>query len=213
VASSKVLSHEGGEYRLFNLDPGFYYLSASISSRTVQSWTSVVTFTPNLPDPGEGFTTTFFPDETSVSRARLIYLNSQSAFKVDLIFRNVPNFRVSARLTLPPNGQPFLNPNVALVPAGVDLAAASNYRMGRSGSNFTMNRVADGIYTIVATAEYPNSGGGTTTVIVSSPRTVQISDNTELSLEAVGAIEIPGRFVLEGNAQAAFRRSSEMKCR
>ena len=212
VATSRVLSHEGGEYRLFNLEPGTFYVSASISTQSQQAWKSVVTFTPNLPDPGEGFMTAFFPDETSIKYAQQIYIgDGQSAPRTDITFRNISNYRVTAKLTAPPNGQPFVNPNVSLVPAGVDLAAAESYRMGRSGLNFTLNHVAEGSYTIVATADYVNSAGGFTTTIATLPRTLQISDNTEIGLEAIGAIEIAGRVVLDNNLPEGLRYSAEMK--
>src|SRR4051812_11298705 len=74
IRVASVLSHEGGEYRLFRLAHGYYYVSASYSDRTLRPWKSLLELSPNLTNPDDGYSTVYYPAEMKVADAKVINL-------------------------------------------------------------------------------------------------------------------------------------------
>jgi hypothetical protein len=61
-AVMSVMTDDLGEYRLFRLQPGEYYVSASLSEREQRLGASGMRLTPNLSKPDDGFPTLYFGD-------------------------------------------------------------------------------------------------------------------------------------------------------
>jgi hypothetical protein len=191
---ASVLSHEGGEYRLFGLAPGYYYVSASLSSETRRVWRSMVTFTPNLPDADEGYANVFFRSEDDIAHAQFVHLfNNRSAANVDIAFHDVDYFKLSLKIApQDPRSRPLVNATAALIPAGIDLAAARDFPMKRKGSDFTQDRVVRGDYVVVVMADYIDASNVRNTVVIAPPRPVHVDRDSEVTIETVEPIDIPG---------------------
>ncbi len=197
--AASVLSHEGGEYRLFNLIPGYYLIGASLSSETRRAWNSLVNFTPNLSAPDEGYANVFFRSEDDISHAQFVHLLiNRSAANVDISFHDVAYFNLSVKVIQDPLGHPLINATVALIPAGIDLNAARDFQMKRTSSGYTLDRVVGGDYVVVVIADYVDSSNARTPVVVSQPRPIHIDRNSEVTVEAVEPIDIPGRLQMAG---------------
>ena len=196
---ASVLSHEGGEYRLFGLNPGYYYVGASLSSETRRSWSAQVNFTPNLVAPDEGYANVFFRSEDDIAHAQFVHLlDNRSAANVDISFHDVNYFKLSVNIIQDPLARPLLNPTVALIPAGIDLSSARDFQMKRTGSVYTLNRIVGGDYVVVASADYLDSSNTRITLAISQPRSIHIDANSEITIQTVEPIDIPGRLQLTG---------------
>lgn len=191
-----VLSHEGGEYRLFNLNPGSYYVGASYSDRSIQPWKSLLEISPNLSRPDDGYSTIYFPAEMRIADARAINLNNGAVANVDIAFRESRYYRLSITLMLPvpqgPNISALQNTKVAIFPAGTDLGSAQDYVIKGSGTRFNVDHLAEGDYVLVALADLQNEEGNTYSGIVSDPRPIRLISNSEVTIATMYPIEIPG---------------------
>jgi hypothetical protein len=190
-----VLSHEGGEYRLFHLTPGFYYVTASYSAGAIRAWKSELEITPNLSNPDDGYSTVYFPGELNTAHAKTINLNSGTVENVDITFKDTRFFNLKVKLVLPPPtplGRSLINPKVALFPAGTDLEKAHDYVLKGSGPVYQVDRLAEGEYVIVALADFLDETGKTYSGAVSETTAVNLTENTETTIAAMQPFDIFG---------------------
>ncbi|HLQ78133.1 MAG TPA: carboxypeptidase-like regulatory domain-containing protein [Terriglobia bacterium] len=196
VRETSVLSHEGGEYRLFRLAPGYYYVSASFSDRSLQPWKSLLEISPNLPNPDDGYSTIFYPGEFKASDAKSIGLYNGGVSMIDIGFKESRYFSLSVKLILPqPHpllGYELRNPRIAVLPTGTDLGTASDYVIRGSGTNFSVNRLAEGDYVLVALADVQDGAGNGYPSVVSETYPIHVSENREATVVAMDPFEIPG---------------------
>jgi protocatechuate 3,4-dioxygenase beta subunit len=143
-----TLTNDRGEYRLFWLNPGEYYIAGGYTDSGLQPWREGLRLTPNLPNADSRLPMLFYPDAAKASDAVAVPLNAGSDAIVDIRLRARPRFTVRVRLTgnaLPPNA------NLVFVPQGGDLCAAIDYAIkpGRDGQ-FEIRDVPEGVYVMMA---------------------------------------------------------------
>jgi len=203
IKAATVLSHEGGEYRLYHLTPGYYYISASYSGHALQAWKSLLEIAPNLSNPDEGFSTVYFPGAMRIVDARAINLNNGGVSNVDIGFKESRYFKLSINLVLPPPLPPIYpklqNPKIALFPAGTDLGSAQDYVVRGAGTRFSVDRLAEGDYVVVAVADFRDALGNVFQGIVSDTMAVRVTQNTEVSVVTMDPFEIPGNVIRPPN--------------
>jgi protocatechuate 3,4-dioxygenase beta subunit len=143
-----TLTNDRGEYRLFWLNPGEYYIAAGYTDSGLQPWREGLRLTPNLPNADSRLPMLFYPDAAKASDAVAVPLNAGSDSIVDIKLRARPRFTVRVRLVgnaIPPNA------NLVFVPQGGDLCAAMDYAItpGRDGL-FEIRDVPEGVYVMMA---------------------------------------------------------------
>ena len=74
-----ALTNDLGDFRLFGLEPGDYYFSASYSERSRDIPLFGATLTPNLSNPDAGYVTRYFPDAVSPPDAAVVTMARQFA--------------------------------------------------------------------------------------------------------------------------------------
>jgi hypothetical protein len=80
-----ALTNDRGEYRLFWLDPGEYYIAASYTGRARPS--GEFPLTPNLAGPDEGYPALYFPGEPSPEQAKTIRIGANAVPGVDIALK------------------------------------------------------------------------------------------------------------------------------
>jgi hypothetical protein len=195
VRVASVLSHEGGEYRLFRLAPGYYYVSASYSDRALLQWKSLLATSPNLTSPDDGYSTVYYPGEMKVADAKLVNLYNGAVASADISFRDTRYFKLSVKLLLPASiGKvpPLRNTKLALFPMGTDLGSAQDFVIQGSGTNFYVDHLAEGEYVLAALADLQDDKGDTYSGIVSDTLPVRLIDNTEVTVATMYPFDLPG---------------------
>jgi hypothetical protein len=195
VRVASVLSHEGGEYRLFRLARGYYYVSASYSDRTLRPWKSLLELSSNLTNPDDGYSTVYYPAEMKVADARVINLYGGGVSNADINFRDSRYFRLSVKLLLPQPKEkipPLRNTKLAVFPTGTDLGSAQDFVVQGSGTSFSVDHLAEGDYTLVAFADLQDDQGNTYSGIVSDTSLVRLIDNTEVTISTTYPFDLPG---------------------
>jgi len=212
VQVASVLSHESGEYRLFHLMPGGYLVSASYSEQSIRPWESILHLTPNLANPGDGFATAYYPGVLNVRDAKIVSLNTaREADTIDVAFKETQYYKLIVKLTSPA-GRTFLNTRIALLPMGADLGAAVDYRIRGAGSNFSVDRLAQGDYVLVALADFPDPDGGSHTSIVSDTRPIRITESSLAEMLLQEPVDLPVRLsVLSTGANSPLPRGMKVR--
>lgn len=196
VRVASVISHEGGEYRLFRLSPGYYYVTASYSETSLRPWKSILDLTPNLANPDDGYSTVYHPGEMKLANAKVLNLYNGSVSNADISFKETRYYKLSIKVLLPPPQQPNLPPlsnlKVALFPSGTDLGSAQDYVIQGSGMSYSVPHLAEGDYVLVALADFRDPDGNTYVGAVSDTVPVRVTDNVEVEVATMDPFELPG---------------------
>ena len=184
-----------GEYRIFGLSPGQYYISASSSPL---SFMAPGNTTVTTPDDRSGYAPTYYPGVASVGGAQRIAIKAgQTLSEVNITLlvtrmASVSGFAVDAE------GRPLSNGAVTLMPRGGALGmAGGGGQLGKDGA-FTIRNVVPGDYTVRANAPRlpPVPGSPVTPPEFSIARiTVNGDDVAGVRLAPLTSISLAGRVV------------------
>src|SRR4030095_186037 len=105
--------------------------------------TSVLKFTPNLPNPDTGLPTVFYAVGTNATDAQVVRLNPGSEPLADLQLRE--RRRLTARIQLVGDSVPQ-SAALVFVPPGGDLCAALDYGITSKDGRFEIRDLPEGIY-------------------------------------------------------------------
>jgi hypothetical protein len=195
VRIASVLSHERGEYRLFRLAPGYYYVSASYSDRALRPWKSLLELSPNLTSLDDGYSTVYYPGEMQVANAKVVNLYNGAVVNADIGFKETRYFRLSVKVLLPAPKEkvpPLRNTKLAIFPVGTDLGSAQDFVVQGSGTSFSVDHLAEGEYVLAALADFRDDEGNTYSGIVSDTLPVRLIDNAEVTIAAMYPFVLPG---------------------
>jgi protocatechuate 3,4-dioxygenase beta subunit len=152
-AGRSAQTNDLGEFRLFGLPPGEYYVMATPShglgmSPPPRATTMLPTYFPTTPDP--------------VAAQPINVAGGQTSADIVIRMVGVPAFQVSG-VVLDEGGRPIVNAMVRLI--GEEPATAPMFMMGRldqqrtdTSGKFTLNNVPNGTYTLLAVAPVVISG-------------------------------------------------------
>lgn len=152
VGGTVVTTNDLGEYRLFNLPPGRYFVRA-----TYRPGANVVGFWQMTFMDGEssgGYAPTYYPGTSDPTRAATITVKAaEEARSVDFILRQVPVFKVRGRVFNTVTGRPAEGVSLELVPRKGRLAWKFP-NLGASVDNpegsFEIRDVMPGSYNLIA---------------------------------------------------------------
>ena len=180
VSAAVAETDDRGEFRLFGLAPGAYYVSAADPAfRTVTTKDGAVRYSP-----------TYYPGVAAADQARAIPVGGSDPPRVEFKLKLVPPARLSGMLVAD-NGRRLLNAAIVLSPRqgeGVPTGSQGSPTLNADGM-FTIANVAPGPYQIFARGQTDAAGIALFGVF-----------SVELQGEDIGGIELalhPGA-VIEG---------------
>ena len=143
-------TNEDGEFRIAELQPGTYYLSAG------PGWNPASMASPSSNPSPLGFPVVYYPAGSDISSASPIPIVPGKHVEINFTLSPKPCFRVAGTVTGYAPGQ-FVNLQV-FTSAGKPFT--SGYRFDRATGDFRIPCIAAGVYTLVANAPPMNTRDG-----------------------------------------------------
>jgi len=146
-----AVTNDLGEYRIHDLSPGSYYLSATDSGSSVFMYSM-----KSIWELGERYAshlTVYYPDVTRSSEAKRIRLSAGEEKRIDFSLRTVKLLTISGRL-LDTTGKPAAQTRVQLRPQDPFASSSVDFRYGvtpDANGNFVIREVLPGSYVVSAT--------------------------------------------------------------
>ncbi len=124
---------------------------------------------------------------------------------VDIVFKNTAYSKLTIQLLPVRGSRAMTNSRVAVLPLGSDLGAALDYRIRGSGTNFSVDHIAQGDYVLVAMADFQEPYGETRTSIISDSYPVRIHDDTNVTIPVLEPVDIPGQVAPAGGLDSGTK--------
>jgi hypothetical protein len=149
-----AVTDDHGEYRLFWLNPGDYYVLAGYGAHTFNPMLEGVELTPNLPVQDQSFTVVYYPSAAEVGDAEMVRLSAGLDSYRDIRFREVARRRISGYVVDAATNRPIANANVMLL-AGSGHTGGQDPDPIKTNANgyFSVPDAAAGKYLLYASAE------------------------------------------------------------
>ncbi len=194
----KGMTNDRGEFRLFGLNFGQYFVSAGYGDRDRAAAIGGAKLSANVSKADDGYATLFYGGAQDISRAQAARLAPGSyPGTLNIYLRDSLRLKVRGQ-TLPPVG----GTKVVLVPKGSDLTEAADFTIPDTNGSFEIRGVSPGAYLLLATA----NGGALSSDVIALNVTDSDIDGLRLPLEPT--IGVSGELFLEGNTRADL---SELK--
>ena len=189
-AGGTARTNDRGEYRLYWVTPGRYYLAAGTPQGPPAG--SAPGGNPSPNESGDTYVFTYYPGATDLSRATSIDVKAGAEMAMDFLVPRAQLYKISGHISGGPN-----TPS----PAAVGISLAFQTLTGGSGfiqlsqtydpatGNFEMRNIVPGSYALQA-----NAG----TVTARAPVEVVNSDVTNIALDLSGGVDIAGKVQIEG---------------
>lgn len=223
VAGRPGQTNDLGQFRMYGLPPGDYYVSATLRNAESMMFEMIGPMGgPTGSNPGSGYAPTYFPGTSSPTEAQKItVVVGQEAQQTDFALMPVRLARISG-VVMSSDGKPVESAMINVLPAsrsgdmGMMMMAASA-RTSKEGQ-FTVNGVAPGEYTLNARSmriTTPDGGGTmvfTTTIggpggddseFAALPVTVAGEDLSNVVVVTSKGATATGRLSFEGGAKPA----------
>ncbi len=199
--SSTALTNERGEYRLFHLSTGSYVVTASYGDRWLRPWTSTIRLSENLPSQDDGYSTVYYTSSLTSAGATVVpVVDENDTSNINITFRDSRYFKLSIQLITPPAPPPgcpgLENVGVAVMPRGSDLGSALDYRVENHQGIFSVDRLPEGEYIVVALRDSVDGQGKRSATIVSDPQEIKIAKDTEVKIPVILPFDVPGSITL-----------------
>ncbi len=188
-----VTTNDIGEFRLFGLAPGQYFLSATLRAGNPA----------DVSNDRSGYAPTYYPGTASLADAQRLTLGvGQVMSDVNLMLVPARLARVTG-IAVDSDGKPLPGGLVGMVLAtgGGGLTGLTLTQIRADGS-FTLSNVAPGEYTIRAVVPQTALAAGASPELISARITVEGDDITGLRLAGVKSMTVSGKVLLDGAAAA-----------
>ena len=195
-----------GEYRLFDLDPGSYFVSASVEQR---GWTTIgkVSVDSSILKSVGGYIPTYYPSSGDISRASTVEVKADGEVPgVDISLLRQRSYRVRGQVinTAVDHPLPFGAVAVELFPAGTDANGFADMRRaqadGKTGE-FEISDVPPGSYKLAAAIQdEQNQFVGVTQVEVVN------TDVISIRIVITHGADLRGRVIKEGKISPSIIR-------
>ncbi|HEX5475330.1 MAG TPA: carboxypeptidase-like regulatory domain-containing protein [Vicinamibacterales bacterium] len=154
--AGRGVSNDLGDFRIYGLAPGQYYVSASLRSPQMVTFdvTGAAAGGPVGSMPDSGYAPTYYPGTPSSSDAQPIAIGpGQEVDSLDFAMQAVKTVRIRGTV-MSSAGQPVGGARVVLIPAVHDSMSFAPAGTSRTASNgtFTMTGIAPGDYTLETTS-------------------------------------------------------------
>jgi len=183
-----------GQYRIFGLRPGEYYIKASDS---LEPATSLADDDRTILESlGTGYAAMYYPGVTQLDQAQIISVRAGEESQADFSMRHIKVVEVAGRVITPEG--PARNADVVLTPSGEDESSSSRYDRPDEKGSFTLKGVTPGAYTLRAFGQ-----GDGDKVYVTNQKIEVGNDNVDSLTIALGVgVTLKGRVKAEGDSPA-----------
>jgi len=203
----KGMTNDLGEFRLFGLNFGDYFVSAGYSDRDRVTAAGKILLSPNVSKPDDGYATLFFDGAEDISRAQAARLAPGiDSTPINMILRDTPRFTIRGQVLPLASGT-----KIFLAPKGSDLTEADYFISPNARGEFEVRGVSRGSYLMFATAEGDVLQSDVVAVNVVDADIVGIPLTLQQTVEISGGIFIDRslRSELEGMHVKLIRSSTE----
>ena len=188
-------TNDVGEYRLFGLPPGSYYLSATLRSTTVLDTATADRL---------GYAPTYYPDALSVSGAQRLTVDlGRALYGIDMVLGSARMARISGTV-VDAAGHPMTHGTVIAVQTDSGVFAPSGRGQIRPDGTFILTNIGPGEYTLVALSPQTALAGEPIEAFV----VVTGEDISGLRLAGITPAVATGRVVLPQAGGGSVRASS-----
>lgn len=195
-AARPGLSNDRGEFRIWGLPPGEYFLSATGGEH-------MRIREPGAQDAGDdtGYATTYFPGTASMDQAQRIAVTAgQEATGIVFTLVMTRTVRVSG-IAVTSENRPMAGGHIMVLPRGElgGVTVTSSGAMIDGKGNFTLTNVVPGEYVLIARGPRTPGVGGPDAPqeVASMPLVVGTEDITNLVLAASRGARVSGRIAFE----------------
>jgi len=208
-SAGSVTTNDRGEYRLYWVTPGRYYLIAG-SSQGVPVTVGSGGASPN--EVRDVYVATYYPNVTDISLATMLDVRPGNEISgIDVAINRQQLYRIrgrviDARSDRPPQAVSFSTSSRSLTGGGVTMLAGQNQKYNRTDGSFELGNMAPGPYVIGAqiteTSGIITSSDSRQNQPRAQPAIVIVgnADVDNLELTIFPPISVPGRLNIEGQA-------------
>ena len=205
MQAAEAVSNDLGEYRLYGLAPGHYYINGTYTPTIAKLGVAGATPAGHTggSSPKGGYARTYYPGTSQPSGAAPIELRAgEEVGRIDLALLRTHAVRVSGRVFNAINGRPSRGARLWLVPrnSGVSESVFRNQTIVENAQGaFAIRRVTPGSY--VLSASWLEGGE-----VYRTRQTLDVEDSDidDLDLALLPGVELRGRVRAEGNPQIKF---------
>lgn len=153
VTAANVLTDDRGEFRLFGLEAGSYYVKASESGEALMFFDNRSSMTGWMVQQslGSEYVPLYYPGVVAFDEAQAIAVRAGEEIAVDINMRHVLSAEVAGKV-IGPDGRPTSHAMVQLEPSGVEDHSFGDFSSGTNDSGeFSLKNVPPGSYLLTAT--------------------------------------------------------------
>ena len=191
-------SLDTGEFRIANLSPGRYWLSATDRNRRMMMGEAPARNTSDKPE--EELVTTYYPSSTDQAGARPIELTAgQTLNAIDIRMKRAPVYRIRGKVEGPP---PFRGYRVMLMPRERTQFSGNffnNSVMVKEDGSFELGGTVPGAYEIAVTP-----GNGMMRILGRTPVDIARDHVENIVVAVVPAITLRGQIRVDGEFEGSF---------
>jgi protocatechuate 3,4-dioxygenase beta subunit len=206
----RASTNDIGEYRLFGLEPGQYYVSARVLAQNVPTFTgNGVEFATDR----TGFASTFYPATADSASARALAVGvGQTISGIDIPLQPVRLATISG-IALDADGRPLESAGVSALVRGNGAAFALNSAGIQKDGSFVLPNVPPGEYIVRAAAPQRPSPGSTGGPPQFSAAFVTVTgqDVSGVTLAPILPVAVSGRVVFDDSAAAQSVKPSNVR--
>ena len=197
-AGRTATTNDIGEYRIFGLPPGQYYVSATLRSNNPLDTAAA---------DRSGYAPTYYPSAPNVGGAERLNVDlGQMRAAIDVTLSPARMARITGTV-VDSDGKPMANSVLVMAQVEAGLSATAGAQVRPDGS-FTIGSVSPGKYTILALNPQAILGGGGSAELVTADVTVTGEDINGLQIAGVKSAAVTGKVVLPQAAGGGVRLSS-----
>ena len=195
-AGRPVMTNDVGEFRLFGIPPGQYYLSAT--------WRNTNGFNPNgSPSERTAYAPIYYPGTITANEAQRLTISAgQQIDDLVMVLKPIKASRISGT-AIGSDGKPLTPAMIMVMQSNVGFGSMSSNAQVRPDGTFTVGGLAPGTYTVRAQRMGPMVDGqeaATATVTVTG------DDITDLHLVAAKPTMLTGRVIVDSTAASSLPR-------
>jgi hypothetical protein len=185
-----------GEYRVYGLPPGQYYVSAMLRN-----------FMGGESEDRSGYAPTYYPGTPNVAEAQRVNVGlGHTTNDINLALVVTRTAKITGTVA-DSQGRPLSNGAVMVMPRGGMFFGPTANGMIRPDGSFTVSGVAPGDYTLRANAP----GNGTMPEFATADVTINGDDVSGVRLSVAGIITVTGRVIVDDPAAAQTMRASSIR--
>jgi hypothetical protein len=188
----KAMTDDMGEFRLFGLRFGEYFVSTGYNDRDRAAAIGKTQLSENVSKADEGYATVFYGGAEELSRARATRLTAGTdTAPLNIYFKDSARFKIRG-LVLPK----VAGRRIIFVPKGSDLAEEKSFLEPDANDAFEIRAVSPGSYLLLA---FTADGSLCSDVVTLN---ITDSDIQGITLAMVPTLFVSGSLAQEGNARA-----------